>query len=399
MTTRLYLDTARMGLMTPSVQQITREYTKLLACEGCSLSFEEFLWNGSAAWSSQYRNRFPALAEWDNPDGLKRRLRRLAGLSNDLPTYLASRSSELFRIAARLVCRNGRRILTTETEWPGYMSILEQQSHVTDGKIIRVPTPCQQESNDLNVVRQFAEVWRSHKCDALFLSAINHLGRRLPVAEIIDALEPRPMFVIIDGAQHFGHVPAESLAEKCDVYIAGCHKWLGAGVPVGMALCCREATVAEFEAEVKRCVLDGTITDPLLRLLELHRLQDTEHCGETVNVCPLLNCRAAVADATDFVLCGSELLANRVSNARAILDQLGPSTWKLRTSFKTGILTLQGHDTESHQVDPKSIRCVFQERGIAVSTFVGGIVRLSMPTRFLTDTERNSVVRSLRRAA
>lgn len=399
MTTRLYLDTARMGLMTPSVQQITREYTKLLACEGCSLAFEDFLWNGSAAWSSQHRNRFPALAGWDNPDGLKRRLRRLAGLSNDLPTYLASRSSELFRIAARLLCRSGRRILTTDAEWPGYMNILEQQSRVAGGKIVRVSTPDQQESNDSHVVRQFAESWRRNECDVLFLSAINHLGRRLPVAQIVDSLDPHPQFVIIDGAQHFGHVPAESLAEKCDVYIAGCHKWLGAGVPVGMALCCRDSTGARFEAEVTRCVLDGTTTDPLLRLLELHRLHNTECCGETVNVCPLLNCRAAVADATDFILCGSELLSNRVSNARAILDQLGTSTWKLRTSFKTGILTLQGQEADCQRAEPQTMRCVFQERGIAVSTFAGGVVRLSMPTRFLTDTERNSVVRSLRRAA
>ena len=46
----------------------------------------------------------------------------------------------------------------------------------------------------------------------------------------------RPKFVVVDGAQALGHVTEQLGLPYCDMFIAGCHKWLQGHLPMGIGL-------------------------------------------------------------------------------------------------------------------------------------------------------------------
>ena len=81
MPTRLYLDTARLGLMSRSAQQIHIDFVRFVGEEGASLYFDQLLAGGTAAWPASFRRRFPALQSWQGISHLKEALRRPAGAS------------------------------------------------------------------------------------------------------------------------------------------------------------------------------------------------------------------------------------------------------------------------------------------------------------------------------
>ena len=122
MPTTLYLDTARLGRISPKAQQTHLEFVRLAAEEPSSLYFEEFLHSGFSAWPNRYQRRFPALSRWPGIAGLKKKLTRLAGGPDWNRVLIASRSAELMRLAARVLCKTCRSVFTTDFSWPTYHS-------------------------------------------------------------------------------------------------------------------------------------------------------------------------------------------------------------------------------------------------------------------------------------
>lgn len=395
MATQLYLDTARLGLMSAGAQRISHEYSELIATEGCSPCFEEFLWHGSDAWSSRRRRQFPKLATWNGVDGVKSGIRRLAGFHDDLPVFLASRSCGLFRLAARFLCRNTSRILTTNAEWPGYASILQQEVSGTSSTIIVASTDDARNVRSFGLIDRLAHEWKTHSCDGLFLSAVNHLGRTIPLSELLVALKPKPSCVVVDGAQHLCHVP-EVLPGEIDFYIAGGHKWLGSGLPIGVGICGRKGSAVKLEAFIHQQLRQQSFDDPLLNLIESHRFSRETGCGETVSVAPLLNCHAAMSEAGEFLLNGRLQLKKRVTNAVEISDLLSATSWNTACEPGNGIIVAR---SPAVTASPAAIRMAFQERGLAVSAFEGGIVRLSMPSTKLTGAQIRRIAETCQRLA
>ena len=83
------------------------------------------------------------------------------------------------------------------------------------------------------------------------------------VRSLEEAREPR--FVVIDGAQEFCHVSADLRNDFCDLYLAGCHKWLQAYHPMGLAFYGRRRSQFIIETALKDLVTAGQLDDPLLR--------------------------------------------------------------------------------------------------------------------------------------
>jgi selenocysteine lyase/cysteine desulfurase len=395
MATQLYLDTARLGLMSTAAQRIGHEYSDLIATEGCSPCFEEFLWHGSDAWSSRRRSQFPMLATWNGVDEVKSGIRRLAGFHDDLPVFLASRSCELFRIAARFLCRNAQRILTTDSEWPGYASILQQEVNGTNATVFAASTDDPVGFRSCDLIDRLAHEWKTHSCDGLFVSAVNHLGRTIPLSDLLTALNPKPSCVVVDGAQHLCHVP-ELLPDEIDFYIAGGHKWLGSGLPIGIGVCGRNASVKKIETFLHQQFCEQAYDDPLLSLIESRRLSRATCCGETVNVAPLLNCHAAMSATSEFLLNGRRQLKKRVANAIEIHDSLSATTWKTVYEPANGIIVAR---STAATASPAAIRLAFQKRGLAVSAFEGGFMRLSMPSTKLTGAQIRRIAETCQRLA
>ncbi len=77
---RLYLDTARLGLMSPSAQLAARDFARL-AGEGVStLYFQRFLQVGFDGLEPRLRRELPGLALWTGVAGLQNAIRRLVNL-------------------------------------------------------------------------------------------------------------------------------------------------------------------------------------------------------------------------------------------------------------------------------------------------------------------------------
>src|SRR5262249_4537789 len=106
--------------------------------------------------------------------------------------------------------------------------------------------------------------YRRHGCDGLFLSSVTFEGVRLPVQAILACLSrgTAPRFVVVDGAQALGHVP-EPL-DRVDLYLAGCHKWLRAGHPLGVAFAPLRGSAGFLRATREEMVRSGDLDDPLL---------------------------------------------------------------------------------------------------------------------------------------
>lgn len=123
----LYLDTARIGRITPGAQRAFIDYLTLVGQEGGSSYFERFLRHGLADCPSWMKNAYPSLNCWNGIESLKHSLRTLAGSQAELPVLLSLRTSQLMKLAARLMLRNCSNVLTTDLGWPSYYITLEAE--------------------------------------------------------------------------------------------------------------------------------------------------------------------------------------------------------------------------------------------------------------------------------
>ena len=102
MLTRIYLDTARLGLMSESAQQTYINFVRFVGEEAACLYFEEFLTRGAVHLPRSLQARFPALQTWKGLAHLKSQLRNLVDAPHDSHVLVASRSRRLMRWAAEL---------------------------------------------------------------------------------------------------------------------------------------------------------------------------------------------------------------------------------------------------------------------------------------------------------
>lgn len=235
----LYLDTARLGRMSPAAQRADRALVALAAAEGNSAYFERFVRHGMSGTAVAADPRYAGLADWAGVGELKQTLRALAGHRSDLPVLVAHRTAQLMKLAARALFHSCRNVLVTDLGWPGYHDILKREAVrasrcVTGVELREGVLPGRIREGEL-IDRVCAAFGRA-RCDGLFLSAVSNWGVRLPVERIVRRLEAahRVWFVVVDGAQEFCHTSGRLETEYCDLYLTGCHKWLGAYHPMGL---------------------------------------------------------------------------------------------------------------------------------------------------------------------
>jgi hypothetical protein len=388
MSTSLYLDTARLGAMLPGAQRASLDFVRLAGEEGCSYHFDEFLRHGHGAWPAQLRRRYPGLSDWHGVAELKRSLRALAGAEAGAPVLLANRSAQLMKLAARLLFRHCRRVLVTDLEWPDYLAVLARAA----GRRGRGLTRAHLRSAVLDdrcpaaeVVARVVARYRAQGCDGLFLTAVTHEGLRVPVAEILAALAVarQPPFVVVDGAQALGHAPSGPEIGRCDLYLAGCHKWLRAYHPMGFGFCGRRGSQGFVQAVCAEMADAGELDDPLLRFsTELER-GPGDSFTETVALGCLFPCAAAVADGLSAGRSAGQRFADLVGAARQLEAVSAETAWTPLVpdpGLRSGILLLRNDTPAVRGATAGEIRRRFQERGVALTAYGNGTVRLSAPT-------------------
>jgi selenocysteine lyase/cysteine desulfurase len=380
----LYLDTARLGRISPAALRAHQDSVAFAAEVGASVQFERFLMLGLAAGPQIVGDRYRGLAAWTGVGELKRSLRQLVGHGQDLPVLLANRSAQLMRLAGRLLFHPCRNVLTTDLGWPRYHTVLEGEARRAGRAVTRVAVREDVLAGRIGgdeLVERVCREFSRRRCDGLFLTAVSHLGVRLPVERIVRAAEAvgEVAFVVVDGAQDFCHSPGPVRTGYCDLYLAGCHKWLSAHHPMGLGFYgrCRSQTVINIV--LKRMIDDGTLDDPLLMFSDQLEKGVTTGTGETVNLAALFTARAAISD-----LPGSEGAVAQQRNVDAAASTVLAAGWRPLLpdpNLRSGILLIEAERDAVRSGDEHALRMKLGASGVAATTYPGGLVRLSLPTR------------------
>lgn len=385
--TQLYLDTARLGQMSPRACVAHVDFACMVAEEGGSKLFERFLRHGVDACRTPVQERFPGLLPWQGVGHLKVNLRTLAGSHPDLPVLMVNRLAHLMKFAARLLFKQCRNVLVTDLGWPPYQDILEYEARRT-GRTITVAAVhdllCRDKSGESDLLDAIRAKFQQAGCDGLFLTAVSHQGIRLPVERLVRSLEARQEVrsVVIDGAQDFCHASADLNNEYCDLYLAGCHKWLNGFHPMGLGFYGRRRSVEIVERLARKLVVSGELDDPLLKFTTQMETARLDGETETVSLIPLFTCQGAAVDALKRPSPLAAILRQRQANVRKAAELAAGSGWEPiqpAEPFRTGILILQAERNKGRERSAEELRDAFAEKGLAVTGYNGGFVRLSMP--------------------
>jgi selenocysteine lyase/cysteine desulfurase len=370
-------------------------FTELVGREPCSARIDAFLTEGSSAFPGEVHAKNPGLMDWHGISALKESLRTIAGAMPTCPVFLSSRSTQLMRLAARLLFRRCKRVLVSDLEWPAYQKILENEARRRGREIENVPLRKAVFVDGLSasqVTELLSSAYQKANCDGLFLSHVSFDGVRLPVREIVRAVSEvsPPKFSVVDGAQAFSHVPADLKLGDFDFYLAGCHKWLRAYHPMGVGFSCRQRSEELVRETLSEMMREGDLDDPLLRFTEKRERGEKEQYSETVSLSPLL----ASAGASAEFLQDWGFVRERFSSLIAKASQIAKAA--LGTGFvpvlphpdlRSGVVLLreEGDMRGTKKID--SLRRSLPEAGISITTYENGLLRLSAPTGAFTDED------------
>lgn len=403
MPTRLYLDSARMGLLSERARLAHLDYVRLAATEGCSLYFSQFLERGFQDWPPMVRQQNPALRDWRGVRELHDALIRLVGAKRSCQAVLANRTAQLVRLAARQLCANTRRVLVADLMWPSYRRILEferQRRRVGISTVSARSAVRDGAETTETIVARFERNYDRMGCDSLFIPVISHDGIRLPVDTICRRLNQiRPLrFVVVDGAQALGHVSGELGLKHCDVFVAGCHKWLQGHLPMGVAFFPNALSADKTLAAAERMLRHSELDDPLLAFTREVITGWTQPFSETVNLASLFTCRAAITDRGSTPKEIERQLVHRLRNADRVTRVATDAGWSaLPQAMPTAIVMLRAECPTVRNASPARIRRFIVAHGVSVSAYEDGVIRLAMPERPFTQGEMDLLAWTLRR--
>lgn len=398
----LYLDTARLGRMSAGARRVVRDFAGLASEVGLPLYCEDFLRTGFSVLPSSLQRRLPALACWSGISSLKTALRQVAGCTDDVPVFVANRSTQLMKLATGTLFTRCRSVLTTDIDWPAYCTL--HQKGQRKGHAMHVVTIrdaiLRERATPHEIVRRIAVEFLKRECDGLFLTAVSHDGLRLPVEEIVRKIELKcPVkMVVVDGAQDFCHARSRIDTGWCDFYITGCHKWLRAHQPMGVMFTGRRSSQESIETALAERVGRGEIDDPLLRFTQ----QIERHCldehTETVNVSPLFSCAGAVQEALSCFERSGDQHRQQLMNATIVAELAETAGWKPLLPaplFRSGILILESCQEATTRLSPRQLQSVFHELGVSLTAYENGRIRLSMPKWPLAGCDLDQLRKSL----
>ena len=111
---------------------------------------------------------------------------------------------------------------------------------------------------------------------------------------------------------------------------------------------------------------------------------------ETVNLAGLFSCQGAVCDANSSSTDNTTPFATQLSNAELVAELAKACGWKPQMphpSLRSGILLLEACDEPTRSLTAEKLRGLFHERGVSLTCYDQGRVRLSMPGDRLNQEE------------
>lgn len=123
----LYLDTARLGQMSPRARRASVDFARFASEYGAPLYWSDFLRHGASVWPDSIRAEYAGLSDWNGVSPLKERLRRLAQAHATSDVLIAARSASLMKVASHLLYGPCGNVLVTDLTWPNYERILRRE--------------------------------------------------------------------------------------------------------------------------------------------------------------------------------------------------------------------------------------------------------------------------------
>jgi hypothetical protein len=296
------------------------------------------------------------------------------------------------QFAARLLVGPCRNVLLTDLTWPAYEQILQQQRRSAACGVSKLDLRrciLRDQLTAAEIVERVVKHFVAQGCDGIFLPLVDNLGIRLPVEAIVKRIRTvaELRFVAVDGAQALGHVPLLLDHDYCDLLIAGCHKWLGAFNPLGLAFFGHPRTASYIQSSLERWTNSGELDDPLLSFSREITSGVDRPFGETVSLVPLFSASGAVSDAIER----QESVAPQIN--LELIGQMGMATgWRMlspQAEMQSKVVLLESSHFSSYS--PDIVRSYFSTRGISLTAYSNGLVRISIPNTALNDLQADQL--------
>lgn len=377
MSSLLYLDTARLGQVSPSAKRALTGALEFNQAFGAGAYFDELFISG--AQSFKKASEFGGLELWPGIDSFSTSVKEKFFGSASGQIVFASRTTSLMGIAAKLLLARSSKVLVTDLNWHPFTEILNSSAAGSGGEIATVKIKGQVfdgRTTASEIAEKIASAFVSEQCNGIFLPAVCNLGVALPIVEIIDAIEERAeiRFSIVDAAQAVNHVALDKIGEAVDFTFGGTHKWLRSFEPMAMGYFAKPGSQTFIHDSIYRELKTNPFSDSLMRLTQLEAPQKSE----TVNLAPMF----AVAGAmTDVEMHHKDV--DQQNDLRAAVGMVAEhSGWKcmsLSSDLRSRILLLRNPRLQKAKAG--IIRQSLIQLGIAVTDYPGGICRISLPDK------------------
>ncbi len=375
----LYLDSARIGQLAPSARQALYEFLNFVGIAPTHPCLIDWLRTGEVAGNDA--KRLPA---WPGIKAFEQSIAGLFGAPINSRVFISSRSLTLIRLGLQELFKRCRRCMTVDTCWPRYLQELHRASaEKSDSvfvKCFRRPV------YDRGVsVEEFCEnlclTYCSEGCDGLFLPAVDHLGTRIPVAQIVRTIQSfggEIRFVLIDAAQALGHIPLGDDCEVADFLVAGTHKWLGSYSTLGLGIAPQTANSAAIESGIQHALRSTFTDDGLLAFVEQLRASANIQ-SETVNLCPLISAFGALKSISPPTRATVSAQLHNAQQTIRIAQQVGWDAQLPDAEMRSGILLLQ-LPKRQQQLPSIQLQQVFANQLVFLTAYDRGLIRLSLPS-------------------
>ena len=368
----LYLDTARIGLMTPQARQSCDD-AMALAMHDPAHVFLQFQMDGSS----------DAIRHWSGIGQLRKDVLEQIAIPTHNQLLMASNSASLLALAARCLFSLAPNVLVTDLIWPNHFNGLNIERMLSSSEIFAVEVREQIIEGEPvdSIVSKIVTAYEQNNCRALFLTAISSDGIRLPVEEIIDAVTEikSPRMVVVDGAQEFAQLRNVSANEKVDLYLFGSHKWLGAYHPLSLATFGCPGSAMVINQILSRMISAGDVNDPTLK----SSINDRFEYNETLNLLPFFSLAGAIETHKQNKDMKGGLVESRIDNLHQFSQVTSEAGWKERfidvqDDFKSAISIIEQPNRafRSNEIEKR-----LRTSGISATFLPDGGIRASMPSR------------------